>query len=275
MNTQNPFTDIQGVKAATDINVLDTDLRIAIVGKPKVGKSWMAATAPGPVLVYDFDGRAASLAGKENVFVKTLVDESQKSPTAMKSLEADLSIFKSNKFQGKSVPRTFVFDSVTYMKKAMENEILSQSPFLGRAINLSKFGAKQLLIPQGWDAINTVRGYCEYVFNEFSRLGNVIFVFHQRDEKDRDKSTETKAAYTGRQTVDPQYLETLLALFNEVFYIDIQPYSGKYIVYTQFTDEVSAASTLLLEKEETPNISEMLEKHKLAVAAKNLNQNKG
>lgn len=266
MNTTDPFAYIDGIKDASTLDPLSSYLRIAIVGKPKTGKSWMASSVPGNAIIhYDFDGRAASISMSPYVKnrpykVKTLIDMDQKNPTAMKAIEADLSTFKAAKAQKLPIPDTFIFDSVTYMKKSMENELMSQQDTLRRIVKLGL--AKQFWIPQGWDSVSGVRGYCEYIFNEFIQLGNVIFVFHQRDEKDRDKSTDKITAYTGRQTVDPQYLETILALFNEVFFIEVEQYSGNYKVYCKPSYDYAASTTLLLDKEEKPNIQEMLEKHK-------------
>jgi len=273
MNTTDPFAYIDGIEDASSIDPLSKFLRIAIVGKPKTGKSWMAATVPGNVLHYDFDGRAASLgmceATKGRLYkVKTLRDLTQTSPTAMKAIEGDLSTFKSAKAQGLPIPDSFIFDSVTYMKVAMDNELMSQSSDVRRNIKLGL--GKVFWIPKGWDAINGSRGYADYIFNEFSQLGNVIFVFHQRDEKDKAESTESKTAYTGRQTINPQFWDTILALFNEVFYIDVDQFSGEYKVYTKINEDSSAATTLLLDSVEVPNITQMIEKHKAK-----LNQIKG
>src|SRR5277367_689523 len=244
----------------------DEKLKIAIIGKVKTGKSWMAATAPGPVMYYDFDGRAASLAGKTGIRIKTLVDANQNAPTAIKALEGDLDIFKYAKINGKPIPTSFVFDSVTYMKKAMENELFQQQPTLARSIKLSP--VKSFKIGADWDVINGVRAYLEYIFNEFTQLGTVVYVFHQRDEKDDSKSTKTQKAFTGRQTVDPQYLATLLALFNEQFFIEVNPYTKAYEVTCKPTADFGAATTLLIGEKEPPSISDMLNKHRANLAKK-------
>lgn len=258
-----PFAGISGAIDGSEIKA-DEKLKIAIIGKVKTGKSWMAATAPGPVMFYDFDGRAASLAGKTGIKVKTLVDANQASPTAMKEVEADLGVFKYNKMQGKPIPASFVFDSVTYMKKAMENELFQQQPSLARSIKLSL--TKSFKIGADWDVINGVRGYLEYIFNEFTQLGTVVFVFHQKDEKDEKLSTPQKKAYTGRVTVDPQYLATLLALFNEQFFIEVDQYTKKYEVTCKPSAEFGAATTLLIGEKEPPSISAMLAKHRAELA---------
>src|SRR5260370_41782305 len=49
-------------------------LKIALVGKEKNGKSWLAATGRPNVLVHDFDNRAAALQGKRGVYVISYVE---------------------------------------------------------------------------------------------------------------------------------------------------------------------------------------------------------
>ena len=50
-------------------------LRLAIVGQEKAGKSRLAATAPKPVLIRDYDQRRESVAGIPGVFAITYTDE--------------------------------------------------------------------------------------------------------------------------------------------------------------------------------------------------------
>lgn len=255
-----PFAAVGGIDAKELIH--QVNLKLAIVGKPKVGKSWLAATAPKPLLVYDFDGRAESLRGKDGVRIKTVLDTDQNIPSAMRTVENDLAMLKNAKASGQTIPSTFVFDSVTYMKKAMENELIKQDGNLGRSIAVGPI--KKIKIGKGWDIINGVRGYLEYIINEFSLLGNVIFVFHERDEKDVDKSTAEKTAYTGRFTVDPQYLATVLCLFNEVWRIEID-YTGKYLVQTKADSNFGASTTLSIDATEQASIELILAKHKAKV----------
>lgn len=256
------FEGIAGVVPAISIKASER-LRIAIVGPMKSGKSWFAASAPKPVLVYDFDNRAESLSGKPGVSVKTLVDTDPRLPHIVQDIETDLNMFKYRKDQGKAIPATFVFDSLTYFRKGMENELIKQQPGFGFKI---KLGTAVVNVPKGWDVINAVRMHLEHIINEFGALGNLIFVFHQRDEKDRDRSTKEETKYTGRQTVDPQYLETVLALFNEVYYINID-YGGKYQAVVRANNEFGASTTLQLDAIEEPDIMAMIAKHEKALAA--------
>jgi len=251
------FEGIKGVTAATELSSTNR-LKIAIVGKPKSGKSWFAASAPKPVMVYDFDDRAESIAGKEGVFVKTLVDVDQQKPTGMKEIESDLSTFKYRKAEGKPIPSTFVFDTVTNMIRCMENELFSQESSLYRQLKLSP--VKSLRMRKSWDAINGVDAYTRYLITEFGSLGNIIFVFHSRPEKDVTESTAEKTVYTDQITVDPQYMAKCLSLFNEVYKIEIDS-MNKYTETCKANYTFTASTTLLIDEVEEPDIMKIIEKH--------------
>ena len=265
----NPFEGLKGVTSASLIDPT-TRLKIAILGLPKSGKSWFAATAPGPIMYYDFDDRAISLAGKPNIMVKTLQDKNQQQPTAMKELERDLSHFQYRKAKGLSLPTTFVLDTATYLKKAMENEVFAQDPGLARKLRVG--ASTNILMGKSYDVVNAVQGYFLYLIAEFSSLGNLIIVFHEKDEKDKEKSTVLETKYTGKVTVDPQYLANTLTLFNEIFRIEATGQPGgrdtKYSVTCKTNYEVNASTTLLIDAVEPPNIMAMLEKHRANLALK-------
>jgi hypothetical protein len=252
-----------GGKASDKLQQEDR-LKIALVGDTGVGKSWLLSTAPKPIMEYDFDDRAESLAGKPGLIIKS-------KPT-MVDIERDLSIAKANKSAGKSHlnPATWGFDSVTYMQRAMEDEIFRQAPDLARTIKVgTSLGMK---LRKNWDTINGIQRYVEYLIAEFSQLGNIIFVFHEKNEKDPVKSTAENTAYTGDITVSPQYLSQSLSLFNEVYRIK-QDLRGKYEVqckYTGVQDKFSAKTTMLLDATEPPDLMAMIEKHKKARAAQQI-----
>ena len=264
-----PFDLISGCTSAEDL-IKNNRLKLAIVGAQKSGKSLLASTVPGSTMHYDFDDRRESLrrriTERSDLRVKTLIDKNQSSPTAVKELENDLALFKVQKQGGKPIPRNYILDSMTYLKKWIENELIKQDPTIGRAIaKLTNKGT--LKIPAGWDAINGVRSYMEYFITEFSQLGNLICVFHERDEKDRDKSTEKVAAYTGKLTVEPQYLATVLSVFNEVWRVSIN-YEDKFVVQTKPDFLFGASTTLEVDKEEPADIAVILQKHMDAVSKK-------
>jgi hypothetical protein len=104
--------------------------------------------------------------------------------------------------------------------------------------------------------------YVEYLIAEFSGLGvNLIFVFHERDEKDKAESTATETKYTGLITVDPQYLANSLSLFNEVYRISVNG-ARKYEVTCRPNWDVNASTTMLLDPVEEPDLGKMIAKHK-------------
>src|ERR1019366_10777953 len=84
-----PFANMKG-NDASQIKQHEW-LKIAILGKPKAGKSTLMSTAPKPIRVYDFDDRSESLAGREGLFILSR-------PT-MLDVEQDLSIMKANKLK--------------------------------------------------------------------------------------------------------------------------------------------------------------------------------
>lgn len=250
------FEGITGIIPASSIKA-GTRLKIAIMGEPKTGKSWFAATAPGPVLVYDFSNRAESLAGKENVMVKTLEDVDQKNPTAFKALESDISTFKYRKEKGRPIPATFVFDEVTPLVKFIQNECFTQGLDY-RAIKLS--ASSSIRMSSNWDAVNAVDRALNYLIGEYSQLGNIVFVFHEKPEKDKTKSTDKKTVYTEKITIDPQFLAPILSRFNEVYRIEIDG-SNKHVVTCKPSSEFTASTSLNIDAQEQPNIQNMLAKH--------------
>ena len=258
-----PFAGINGTVSTGDIVVGDR-FKIAIVGKPKSGKSWMASTAPGPILYYDFDDRSESIAGKANIRVKTLIDRDPLKPTAIAELESDLNTLKYAKSQGKPIPKTFVLDSMTWMIQAISNELFKQEPTLYRDVKVT--GTRRMRISQGYDYWNGLKQYVNYIVGEFASLGNLVTVWHSRDEKDKAESTKTETKYTGRLTVEPQSLESVLSTINHVFFVEVDE-MGRYIVTTQPTMEIPASTTMRLPKETVPDINAMLELHRKAVNA--------
>jgi hypothetical protein len=252
-----PFANMNGFKSE-DLKA-ESRLKIAILGKPKSGKSWLAATAPQPIRYYDFDNRAESLAGKNGLYITS-------SPFLnMLLIESDLSVMKSNKLKKLPLPATVVFDTVTYMNRAMEEEIFRQDPKLARNIRVGN--STSIKIRNSWDVINGIQRYVEYLIAEFSSLGiNIIFVFHEKDEKDRAESTTNETKYTGLVTVDPQYLANSLSLFNEVYRITVDG-AKNYKVVCRPTWDVNASTTMMLDNEEKPNIMDMIAKHKAKRAA--------
>lgn len=253
----NPFQGIGGVSSET----LSPSgrLKIAIVGKPKAGKSTFAATARTPMLYYDWDDRPESLAGKQGLLVK--------SRCTMLDVETDLSILKANKKMAKPLPATIVHDSITFMNKAMEDEIFRQGGKDGFYKEIKVGNSTIVKVRKGWDTINGIQRYINYLISEYTSLGmDLIFVFHEKNEKDYAESTAERTEYTGGLTTDPQYLSTCLSLFNEVYHIKVTP-TGQYLVECRPNLYGNWNTTLLLDKEEPPHIMQMIQKHETKRAA--------
>ena len=255
------FENISGLTEAAKMSP-EKKLKIAIIGEPKTGKSWFASTAPAPVFVADFDDRAESLRGRENVFIKTYKDLDPNNPNAIADLETDLQLMIYQKKQGKEVPKTIVLDSLTYMRAAIESALMATSSNLSRSVRI---GGKIVKIPQGWDIVNGIRRHMDNIITTCSSIGNVIITCHEQPEKDTVASTKDEKKYTGRITIQPQYLNTILSTFNEVWRISIDD-KGEYTVEVKPTNEFLSSTTLKLDATEKPNISEMLKKHNATIS---------
>lgn len=255
-STPSPFAGMSGIKSE-DIQAEDF-LKIAIIGPQKSGKSWFAATAPGPIRYYDWDNRKESLEGKPGLFISSAPE------LTMLDVERDLSMMKANKIKKLPIPATVVHDTVTLMKFSMEAELRRQAPGLFRSIRVGN--STTVYVGADWDVINGIQRYLEYLIAEYTTLGiNQIYVFHQRDEKDKGESTPNKPVYTGLLTVDPQYLAPSLSHLNEIYHITIDASKPNKIVYEvscKPTTEINASTTLLIDAKEPPDIMAMIQKHK-------------
>lgn len=242
----------------------ESKYKIARVGESGVGKSWLAFTAPGSIYECDFDNRAESFkefvrkSKRTDMVAKTYLDIDPAAPKAVSSFEADLAMFEYLKQQGKPIPEWYILDSMTYLRVACEHELIKQHPSMSRAV---KLGANTLRIPSHYDIINGNRAYMEYIIGRLSELGNVIAIFHEMDEKDAQASTKEQKAYTGRKTIQPQYLASLLSLFNDRFRVTID-YSGNRIVQTQPSSDFLAVTSMKLDATEGPDLADMIIKHK-------------
>lgn len=260
---------VKGLLAASQIT--EPPFKIAIVGDTGLGKSWLAtshASTDNQILDLDFDGRAASLAGKDNVFVKTYQDKDFNNPNCIAELESDINDWEYDKSMGRLAYNWFVLDSVSYMRKSLEREIIRQQPTLSREI---KVGSRRLKLGQGYDIFNANQMFTEHIIGRLSQLGNLIVTFHERNEKDEIKSTEKQKAFTGMVTVDPQHLSGILSTFNDVWRLTTD-YTGKRILITNLTDDFAGKTTLKgLAAAEIPDIKVLLEKHRKICTANGAN----
>ena len=258
-----PYENIQGL---VDLES-EPKFKIAVVGEPKAGKSWFAMTAPGTIFEADFDDRSESIRSfisktkRTDIDAKTYKELNPAQPHAISDFETDINMFEYLKQQGKPTPEWFILDSMTYLRVACEHELIKQHPSMSRTV---KMGTTTVKIPSHYDIINGNRAYMEYLLGRLSELGNVIAIFHEMDEKDAQSSTKEQKAYTGRKTVQPQYLSSLLSLFNDVFRISID-YSGNRIVTVHPSGDFMASTSMRLDAQEPANLADMIAKHKKAL----------
>jgi hypothetical protein len=266
------LTGINGAKTAQEIDTTKSGKAIAIIGEPKTGKSWLAASigrAVGPTFVFDLDNRMDSIAGKPNIIGKTYVDETQINPHAMRDILIDLENFKYRKTCGEPIPVAYIVDSVTFLKRIVENQFFKENETnnalkMFHAVKLQ--GKNEVRIPIGYDSINGVRDFCIYLFSELRALGHLIVIFHERPITDKKLSTPQRPVYTGKIGVDPPYLNGLLTTFNDVWRI-VTDSAGNYKVFVKPAEDFNGATTLRgLEPIEDPDIAAMLQKNAAALA---------
>lgn len=227
-------------------------LKIAVVGKPKSGKSTICTTARTPMLYYDWDDRPESLAGKTGLLVK--------SRCTILDVETDLSIMKAAKIKKQPLPATICHDTITFMQRAMEDEIFRQG---GKDFykEIKVGNSTSVKVRKGWDTINGIQRLVSYLISEYTSLGvDIIFVFHEKNEKDYAESTKEEAAFTGQITTDPQYLNSALSLFNEVYHVTVDG-NRKYEVECRPNWKGNWNTTLELDPTEKPDIMAMIAKH--------------
>ncbi len=239
----------------------DDQLKIALVGPSKGGKSWVAATAPKkPIFFIDWAGRLASVAGKPGVLGKTYSEhESLTQHKAWQSMITDFQMFEYNKLQKKGIPGTLVFDDMDFMLNAADRFVMVNNPSekMRRVVKIDQ--TKSVYVP----VFDTYKAEMSLVSNILARaveLGvDVIAIFHERAEEAPDSTLENPK-FTGKFTVHPPRCKELLPIFNDVWRIKPQD-NGKYTVYTSPNYEFLGCKTIEVDSEEIPNIEEMIKKH--------------
>lgn len=262
--------EIDGVRNLAETHPFD-QIKAAIVGPPKTGKSWLAATAPqyrydkdgnkipGYEGTYfaDFDDRLISVAGKRGVFGKTYLDSNPMAPTAFPNFIQDLGLFEYLHSQGKVIPATIVPDSMTYLSQAALRYVMSQS---STGTKLLDIGGFKLRIARGYEPYDGETSYITSSLQRIVAMGcNLIVCFHDRPEEAPD-STQEIPKYTGKVVVEPPRAKKLLALFNELWLMSND--GSGYKVQTKPDYKFTAATTLNIDEIENPSIVEMIEKHK-------------
>lgn len=253
------FENIEGFKPSIEITNLDR-LHVAICGPPKTGKSNLVArTARRPLIIFDGDNRRESIAGIDNVFVKTYTDTEDTTPKAWAELETDVAALTYAKQQKKLDIKSACLDSITFWRRYAEHQFLKDSNSTSRASYT--IGQTKYLIPKDWDAVTGVQKMLDTIINRLFDLDiDVYVIFHTRQEKDNAKSTKTDPVYKDNLTVEPQNLSMLLPKFNDCWRTFVE--NGEYKIQLK-PDYIFNAATVLKNVAETEkaDIQELLRKH--------------
>ena len=259
-------------------------LRVAVIGPEKNGKSVLISTCPGITLYLDFDQRAEALAGKKGIYALTLRDPQYlKMPVKLAkrcwifltALEQSLDLSKLKDKTGRILfpnvkPETIInnlaFDSMSSFAEAVMYYETYNNKDLSRAV---KIGPNlEVRFAKNYDAWEGEKKAVQsMVMRAFALPLSVFCVFHEVSEE-ADTSTNEKPQYTGRVCIYPVRYRVLLKYFNEVWRVKLtavptttgQVYLPR--VYPLPDYSMDAATTMLLDKVEEPNISAMIEKHK-------------
>jgi hypothetical protein len=252
-------------------------LLIALVGKEKSGKSRLAATAPTPILFFDFDGRISSVAGRANVYGVSYVDKTgHMQPDVFTDFITKLTLLEQNKLDlamlgfniepGVVFARTIVLDSALRMAKAAMRYILANgSKGVTRTISISGMAINS---PGGFDAWNAEMSAIEDSLLRTFALGtNVIMTFHENPEE-APESTNEHPVFTGRVGIFPVRYQRLLGYFNEVWRVTRSTPSGNSsqdsvpsVSTAPSYDFAYGASCLNIDANEVPDIQAMIAKH--------------
>lgn len=159
---------------------------------------------------------------------------------------------------------TIVHDSMSSLAKNMMNYELYNNKDLRRDINFGKFTA---YIPKSYDSWNAeTTAVTNIIMRSFALPTNVFCVFHETAEEAVD-STDEKPKYTGRVSIYPVRYRALLKYFNEVWRVKLSPVpvptGVRYLprVYPLPDFSMDAATTMLLDPVEEPDIAAMIRKH--------------
>jgi len=257
---------IEGAMEMSSVNPIAEKFKIAIVGEPGDGKSWLAAscaTETEPAFHFDFDGRKQSIAGKQFVTSKTYtdVDYPTRMPLAWTEFLTDLMRMEEAKSRNDLPFKWFIFDSATYISVAALNNIMYNTPSLRRQVVAA---GRTTYIPKSFDTYKAEMSEVIGALSRLMELGSVIMCFHLGFEKDVVNSTKEETKYTNQLAVTPPRYGDLLALFNDQWLVKAEG-PGSYKVQTapdwSGNGFFKAKSTLRIDSSEKPNIREMLQKH--------------
>jgi AAA domain len=257
-------------------------LQALLISKEKAGKSWLAATAPKPVLFLDTDLRAGSLAGKHGVYAATLRDPAPHlQPTAfneildlLTKLEKGCTLADLNPGWPALKPATIVDDSVTTTARAASRFALYTNTDIRRRLS---FGNWSVDFAKNFDAWNAEMSTIESLILRCLALPyHFIATIHEAEEESEDSQPEKKK-FTGKIGVFPARYQLLLKYFNDVWHLENAPdmdnpasqiYKPRVQVKPDYRCPWCVTTLDLAEQYQKPDIAGMLAKHNANVVPK-------
>ncbi len=244
---------------------IDESLAMLLVGDKKAGKSWLAATAPGPVFFLDFDQRLGALRGRKNVFGLSFADPTDTNmlPTAFNELLGVLTKLEKSRSMRQFDPllpdlpiKTLVFDSVSTISESARRYVMYNNADVTKAIAI---GGKIYRVAKTYHAWGAeMEMVTQSIMQARAILGlNVIVILHECMEED-ERSTPDNKIYTGKVEVFPRRYNTLLVYFNEVWRLT-REYGKIPKVFCDPDGKFTQAATALgIDKVDVPDISQVL-----------------
>lgn len=138
-------------------------ISVLIYGQPGAGKSTLGVSAPGPVVVFDFDGgiRRVNMAHRAEVIT---VEVKQWSEVGQALVDPEMAAFN-----------TIVIDTAGKMLSFMDKDIIAKSRDKNpiRSLTLNEYGIRKSM-------------FNSFVQQVLAMGKNLVFIAHEREEKDGD-----------------------------------------------------------------------------------------
>lgn len=138
-------------------------ISVLIYGQPGAGKSTLGASAPGPVVVFDFDGgiRRVNMAHRAEIITVEINEWSEVGQTLA---DQEMATFN-----------TIVIDTAGKMLSFMDKDIIAKSRDKNpiRSLTLNEYGIRKSM-------------FNSFIQQILSMGKNLIFIAHEREEKDGD-----------------------------------------------------------------------------------------
>lgn len=239
-------------------------LHLALVGKEKSGKSRLAVTARKPVWVADFDNRRESIAGIPGVYATTYLDAAYPiQPDAIAQLTDDIGIIEKEGtldqlgFKGvMESPKTVVLDSSQSIANSLRKFILYTNKAVRREFTFGRMTIQAIGNRDYWN--QEMAAFHDLIMRVLGLPTDVILIMHEAAEESPD-STDENPRFTGRVSPFPVRYARELVYFNEVWRIERN--SAMPTVQIMPDSRFTAATNLILDRAERPDISFLLAQH--------------